>query len=307
MRAIVRCLALGGSCLFGGGVAGGCSGGATGDPALGALMRIDGAQFVRGSLPAESARGPNVDSVQLPTNTIWPGDAAKLLSGSLDPSATAAAVALSGDEGYWIVPAGVADFSAPGAPTFHAVTSFSTALAAGDYVLEVHAVDGNGTFGPKSTLSLTAETTAPSAAPPAGQLVVTLSWDTESDLDLHVVDPAGTEIYYGNRSSVPPPSPEDPAPADAGGGTLDVDSNADCIIDGRRRENVIWAATPPSGRYLVRIDAKSLCGGVVANFTLKAILRGTQIGQARGVLLDSDTWGAHGRGAGLLALTFDVP
>jgi hypothetical protein len=57
----------------------------------------------------------------------------------------------------------------------------------------------------------------------------------------------------------------------------------------------------------VRVDTPSLCGQPIANFTVRAVLRGNAIGQASGVSLDPDTWGPHDRGAGKLVLTFDVP
>ena len=82
--------------------------------------------------------------------------------------------------------------------------------------------------------------------PPAtGDLVVTLTWDTESNLNLHVGDPDGADIYWGNQSSQPPFAFNQP---DSGSfGYIDYDSNANCVIDGLRREDVIWPDPPPSG------------------------------------------------------------
>lgn len=285
-----------------------CSGGATADPGLSALLRVQGAQFVAGAMPATSSAGPRVDSVEFPTNTIWPGDAHKTFSGALDPSATAAAVALSGDRGYWIITAGVPDFSAPTLPTFHGVASFATTLVPGQYTFQVRGIDAGGTFGPPAARILTAGETPPAAPAPQGELVVTLAWDTESDLDLHVVDPMGDEIYHGDPSSAPSRSAGQGALADAGSyGHLDVDSNAGCVIDGLRREDVVWPGAPPTGPYLVRVDTPSLCGQPIANYAVRAVLRGSVISQANGVALDPDTWGPHDRGAGKLVLTFSVP
>jgi hypothetical protein len=272
---------------------------ATDDPALGARMRIAGGQFVSGPFPAPVSGAPSVAAIDLQTNTIWAGEPDKTIAGALDPSATAAAIALSSDEGYWIVPAGPPDFSAPAQPTFQAAASFSTTLAPGAYTLEVHAVDANGAFGPPSRQILTALSGSPASTPPQAQLVVTLDWDTESDLDLHVVDPSGNEIYHGNTETFD---------GDGGiAGELLFDSNANCIIDGRREEDVVWQGPPPSGHYLVRVDTPSLCGQPIANWTVRVVLRGSSLGEASGVSVDSDTWGPHDRGAGLLALQFDVP
>jgi hypothetical protein len=281
---------------------GACAGGASDDPALGARMRVAGAQFVRGAMPAVSPAAPVVASIDLATDTVWPGEIDKPLGGALAASATAAAIALSDDEGYWIVPAGVPDFSAPGLPTFHASASFATTLSPGPYALQVRAVDANGAFGAPTTQTLTALAAPPSIAAPRttdAALVVSLAWDTEADLDLHVVDPSGSEIYHGAPRTTS---------ADGGvGGVLDFDSNAGCLLDGRRQEDVTWAATPPAGHYQVLVDTASLCGQAIAHWTARAALRGAPVGSASGVSLDSDTWGPHDRGAGLLALQFDVP
>jgi len=69
-----------------------------------------------------------------------------------------------------------------------------------------------------------------------GDVQITLTWDNEADLDLHVIDPLGEEIYYAN-------------PTSTSGGELDVDDT-----DGFGPENVYWAqGTAPSGVYEVYV------------------------------------------------------
>lgn len=283
-------------------LAGGCTVGASNDPAVDALMRIPNAQYVEGPTPAGES-GPNVESLELLTNTIWPAYADKPLRGTLGAAATAATLALSGDSGYWIVPAGVADVAAPTFPTFRATATFSTRLQPGAYTLEARAVGGNGQFGLPTRQTLTALARAPSAAA-TGALTVTLGWDTEADLDLHVVDSLGNEIFHGDPSSVDPFAP---GAANESSGVLDLDSNADCTLDGLRRESVSWASEPPSGHFLVRVDTASLCGQAYAHWTVDVTLDGASLGGAMGVALDSDTRDAHDRGSGVLAFEFDVP
>ena len=275
-----------------------CGGHPTNDPALGSRMRVAGAQFVAGPMPVSTA-GPGVAALDLPTSTVWAGEPAAAVGGALQPTATAAAVALSDDLGYWLVPAGVPDFSAPDLPTFHATASFSPDLPAGAYTLAVRAVDASGAFGPPSTQVLTALAASPGAPAPEGDLVVTLTWDTEADLDLHVVLPSGLEIDHAHRL----------VPSADGGvaAYLTQDSNAMCVIDGARRESFVWATDPAPGTYVVRVDTPSLCGQPIARWTVSAVLRGAPAGAATGVALDSDTWGPHDRGAGVTALTLDVP
>lgn len=72
---------------------------------------------------------------------------------------------------------------------------FSTqvALSPGENTVQVVAASAGGVG--------TAAVTVLSQAPPKDMKVL-LSWDTDgTDIDLHVVDPTGTETYYGNRSS----------------------------------------------------------------------------------------------------------
>jgi uncharacterized protein YfaP (DUF2135 family) len=65
-----------------------------------------------------------------------------------------------------------------------------------------------------------------------GQLRFTATWSLAGDVDLHVVPPCGTEIYYGNRSAC--------------GGMLDRDDTT-----GTGPENIFWTTGAASGPYLV--------------------------------------------------------
>jgi len=278
----------------------------TPDAGLDANLRVSGAQFFRAQLPP-AAGGPDVESVDLLTNSIHAGFVNKAFKGALAPDATAAALFLDGDPGYWVIPAGVPDVSTPTFPGVGATLSFSGSLLPGSYAFSVAAIDADGHAGTPNVTTLTAA----EDGLPQGMLVVSLAWDTESDLDLHVVDPTGAEIFYSNINSWVPPGPgQPPADPDAwqSGGILDFDSNAHCVIDGVRREHVVWTETPPSGHYVARVDASSLCGQPFAHWSVVAYdATGQPITQARGIALDADTRGDHGRGAGLTAIEFDVP
>ncbi|HXX68922.1 MAG TPA: hypothetical protein VEK07_17175 [Polyangiaceae bacterium] len=282
-----------------------CSSGVPADAGYDALMQLPGAQFVRGPMPTGSTQGPGVTQISLIANEIWPDLVDDPIGGALGVGATAAALGLQGDVGYWIVVAGVPNVATPDEPSFAASAAFSAAIVpGGNYTLVVQAVDQAGDFGIPSTAPLAAET-SPTNPPPTGDLVVTLTWDTESSLDLHVVDPNGVEIYWGNPSSEPPPPFNQ---VDGGSyGYLDDDSNANCVIDGLRREDVIWPDPPPPGRYIVRVDTTSLCGQPIAYWSVQVVLEGQILGRAAGVAVDADTLGNHGLGAGVLALEFRVP
>jgi hypothetical protein len=283
---------------------GACSDGVQADTGRDAYFQVPGAQFFRGPMPQGSASGPAVEQLSLVNNNIWPGLSNDPIEGALGPTATAAAIGLQNDVGYWVVVAGVPAYTTPTYPSFGANGVFSMGIVPGKYTLVVRGVDASGNFGLPAKQILVAEQN-PLNPPATGDLVVTLTWDTESNLDLHVVDPAGVDIYWGNQSDEPPP----PAgPADGGSyGYVDYDSNANCVIDGLRREDAIWPDEPPSGQYTVRVDTPTLCGQPIANWQVKVVLRGRTIAESSGVSVDADTLGTHGTGSGQLALQFSVP
>jgi hypothetical protein len=283
-------------------LASGCSA-ATSDPGLDALLRVAGGQFYRGQLPT-AMDGPAIESFVNASGLIRPGELSAPLSGVVTRDTTALAVYLKGDPGYWIITPGAEDAGELGKLDFSARMSFSPLLPAGAYSLIGRAADAKGHFGAPTTLDLMA-----ADAPADSTLLVSLRWDTEADLDLHLVIPDGTEIWANKINSYEPPAPGDPADPNGylAGGILDEDSNSNCVIDGRRLENIFWSATPPSGHYIVRVDTWSLCGVPQANWHAAVTLNGAPAGSAAGQSLDSDAALPHGKGKGLTVLEFDVP
>ena len=282
-----------------------CTGGVADNPGLNAYMRVNGAQFVSGPMPAGSSSGPTVLSLHLANTFIYPNFPDYGISGTLAPTATAAAIGLEGDVGYWIVVAGAANYTSPNDPSYAATAAFSGGIIAGQYTLVTRAVDEQGDYGLPSTQVLTAYAAAPLDPIATGDLVVTLTWDDDANLDLHVADPQGQDLYWGDPSTQPPFSFDQP---DGGSyGTIDYNSNANCVIDGLDREDAVWKEPPPPGAYTVRVDATSLCGEPIAYWTVKVVLDGQTIGQASGTAVEADTIGTHGAGSGVTALTFSVP
>jgi hypothetical protein len=258
------------------------------------------AQFVRDDWPSR-VDGPSVNAVTV-GSVFAAGTADRSLIGEIGREGRAVAIALSGDLGYWIVPAGLPAASAAGSPTFTTGISFSPRLASGSRQLLVRAVDEHRRFGPieARTIEITA------AGTPDGELVIALVWDTGADLDLHVVDPRGVEVFARNISSYEPgPTKEAPGtPHD--GGVLDIDSNAGCVADGRRSENVVWLEPPPAGHYVVRVDTFSMCDEDIATWRASAWLRGERLAAREGVSTQADVRFSHDRGAGVLAFELDV-
>ena len=281
-------------------------GGIASDTGLEAVLRVAGGQFYRGSIDKlAGSGGPNVVDLLNSQSVITPGLQNKQISGRLDPSAMAVAIGLAGDVGYWILATDVPDADSPTQPTFHASLAFSPSLPQTSYDLMVRAISPPDAIGPAAHAALDVQQTLP----PSGALVISLWWDTESDLDLHVVDAYGVEIWAGNINSYDryAVTPTTDAGAWNEGGILDFDSNGGCVIDGRCNENVVWAAAAPAGDYVARVDTFSLCGNSAARWTVEALLNGVSLGKAEGEALPSDQRFSKGKGSGLVALSFTVP
>jgi hypothetical protein len=298
----------------------GCGPSASPESGVTALLRASNAQFVEGALaPDTTATGTAVVSgVAINNTNVYPGEQSFPLAGTV--AGATVLVGLKNDSGYWIVPATIVDETTQGGYDFTTQLTFSPLMPTGSQTLILRGVAADGTIGPAQTYVLTSGT----PAPPIGPLVVTLTWDTEADLDLHVVIPnvadptTPIEIWAKHPIGIPVPTlemPIDPYAA-ATAPYLDFDSNANCVIDGRRQENVIFQAAagpPPPGDYTVRVDTPSLCGQPDAQWTATAIatdpttMNATMLGTAQWESTDADTRGAHVAGSGRLAFDFTIP
>src|SRR5687767_5409939 len=123
-------------------------GGPRADEGRDALLQVEGARFFREAMPSEAA-GPKVLTTTV-TSRAHAGTVAQNAAGDLERSATAIAVGLGGDVGYWIVPASIPNPSAPTLPTFEVTFALSNGLPAGAHVLVLAAVDADGHFGPRT-------------------------------------------------------------------------------------------------------------------------------------------------------------
>jgi|SRR6266850_40404 len=124
-----------------------------------------------------------------------------------------------------------------------------------------------------------------------GGVQVGVTWDTASDVDLHVIDPASNEVYWNNLSV-------------ASGGTLDVDSNAGCALDNKNNENIRWTGSAPNGTYTVRVDYWSACNLTGTTTYAVVVNNGGAISRFTGSFTANQA-DAGGRGSGRLITTFN--
>jgi hypothetical protein len=291
-------------------------GGASPDSGVGAALRVEGAQYVPGALDSTAADAgtsdsglPTIHTITTINGTIQPGSTGHTLGGTVSPGGTAVLIGLRGDTGHWVVPVSTVDQNTPGDFAFSAKVTFGYDLPAPPLEVVLRATNREGEMGPPKIQTFGI---APSAI--TGAMVISLEWDTQADLDLHVQFPSADggirEVSTRKRTSAVPAAPGDPPLTDddyKNVAYLDMDSNAQCVIDGERNENVIWPITPEAGTYTVRVDTFSMCGELSANWLVRVFIAGEeQVALRRaGQSMDVDTRFTHGTGAGVEVLTFN--
>ncbi len=209
-------------------------------PTVQDVFSVQGGTFHTGSIPQSSGDAqaqPQITGVS-GNNVVIPGGSVTLTVDAQDPQGDLAAlnIGVEGLDGYFSV-----DVSQTKAYVITLLISQS--LRQDTLRLLLNGADAAGNIG--AILSFLMVRTQVGT----GQLQVSLSWNQLNDVDLHLVEPTGEEIYYGN-------------PTSSAGGQLDLDSNAGCSIDSVNNENITYAdsVTLPAGQYIVRVDFWSDCG-----------------------------------------------
>ncbi len=122
-----------------------------------------------------------------------------------------------------------------------------------------------------------------------GIVQVSVTWNSNADVDLYVVDPTGEEIYYGDTES-------------GSGGFLDLDSNAGCSGDNVRNENITWPESALSGSYTVRVNLWADCGAATTDYVVTVRRKDQPPATFSGTLNAPGVGG--GLGAGNVVTTF---
>jgi hypothetical protein len=269
-------------------------------------IQVLNGQFFPGDMVAGTS-GPVVRSLSDPNNSVRQGQSGWGLSGDAQAGTWAVALRFADlGSGYWVVPVSSPDFSTPSDLLWGARVEFSRDLPPGTHDMNVITVKADQTFGPLTSSGIKRLTVLPLL--PNADVVLSLEWDTDADLDLHLTGPLElgmSEVYPKQPSTAAFDGVANKFPP--GTGLLDRDSEARCVRDGFRREDVVWnshetgatALGPPvPGNYLIRVDMFDACGQGYANFKVTLFDHAERTFSKVGRLLSTDA-DAGGPGSGL--------
>jgi hypothetical protein len=268
--------------------AAGCSDGVQADVGLGEPIQVSGGQFISGPLPgsppAPASSGTasadagtpvtaplSVTSVGFQNATIVSGLSGTSVTGLTTSDAVAVGVQLAGaGSGYWVVPVQGQDVQFPGQSDFGFGLSFNPADTPGQTELRVVAIGPTGAAGQQTNAPICIEsrvpdndhTCAPSRKVP--RAVFTLTWNTNFDVDLHVITPDGRDV---NAKTATTSVALDADIIPPGVGVVDRDSIGNCVIDGWREEDLVFQDAPPNGNYLIYAAPFASCGQPAVVFT----------------------------------------
>jgi hypothetical protein len=293
-------------------------------------FRIREGVFKSGELPSGDGESPTVLYAASTAFVISQGQGSVHYSGLASADAYSVGVAFEDvSNGYWIVPVGSADVTQDNNLLFGMTADFTAEVPYGLGTLTFVAFDGDGQPGPTYRSSLCvlpdyADQNFLACDPtvPPQDTILSLSWDTDVDLDLVVVAPNGkvvspkapTTVLPNEKGEIDGDAIDDPAT-----GILTRDSNANCDIDGLRLESLVFAGEPAPGDYEVYADLRTACGQSSVAFALSLFeaVEGPKDPKsgsptwstertdlAQGLLLSSQADGGASLGAHVTTVTF---
>lgn len=244
------------------------------------VITVEGGTLHTGAIPNGNDSGPSIGTFS-GNQYVLPGGSNAITLQS-DQEASAAMVGIQGISGYYEVP--VMTTQSGSSVTIYIFVDPEIDMQSFSIILALR--QGN-TTGIHQELPVTLVSAG------TGKLQVTLSWDLEVDLDLYLVEPNGTTIYYGSGES-------------ANGGLLDIDSNAACNIDGIKNENITYGdeSVVETGEYIVRVNLWANCDITdQINYIASAKLNGNVISPSFGTnpMFGNYPAGSDSQGGGINA------
>jgi hypothetical protein len=248
-------------------------------------LSVEGASYLSGPIPSASSGSsvPEVTNVTGNSSVIEGGSNPITVYASVP--VTKIYIAVQNANGYYM-------YAVSSSGTVYTLSLvLSTDIPTEDFVILIAIVNNLG------QVSAIYEVPVSIIEVGTGQLQVSLSWDKPNDVDLHLVEPDGEEIYYGNDYS-------------SNGGFLDLDSNPACAIDGIQNENITYDETSyvETGNYIVRVDLYSGCSvSEQTNYIVTARLNGELILNPFNGTFPSGASGDYGgAGSGIPVMQFTL-
>jgi hypothetical protein len=230
-----------------------------------------------GELPA-AAGGPAISASGMAT--VVNGGSAQVQLAAGSATFERVFVGVRGIPGYWDVtlPAGVS--------ASELVVGISPNLPAGNFEA-LYAAQSGAAVGAPSAQAFRVIRVG------TGDVQVSVSWTGASDVDLHVVAPDSTELYYGHRRHEPT------------GAELDLDSNAGCTIDNVNNENIVFpTGQAPRGEYIVRVDYWSACDAPRSDYVVTIQVKGQVARTYVGTFTGAGNSGGAGDGREIARFTY---
>ncbi|HEY6881067.1 MAG TPA: hypothetical protein VI299_23740 [Polyangiales bacterium] len=275
-----------------------------------AKLRVLAAQYQPGDFPVDvtsdagapapaplpdggSIEPPRIVTLDVLSTRVPRGSSERSLRMIASQATRTVAIGLPGDPGYWLVPVG--SVSLEFSPSYEVSVSYELdrSIPAGPLKVWVAGIDKDGHVGAPRALDLNVVEDVPSAP-----LVVSLTWTHDVDLDLLIVQPDGNVLT--NKPT---------AVSGTGSiqGTIDLDSNSSCVIDGHRTENAAYTAAS-AGLYKVYVKQAGSCGLPYTGWTVRVLRDGTEISRAAGAAYAYETDLPNGgpEGTGRFALSFNI-
>jgi len=242
-------------------------------------FRIREGVFQDAELPIGDGEAPTILYAASAGFVISQGQGSVKYSGLASKDAYSIGIAFEDvSTGYWVVAAGSPDVTQDSNLLFSATADFTDEVPYGLGTIEFVAFDGDGNPGPAYRSSLCvlpdyADQNFLACDPtvPPQDTILSLSWDTNVDLDLVVVAPNGKVVSPKAPTTVPPDENgeiDGEAIDDPSTGILSRDSNGNCDIDGLRLESLVFAGEPAPGDYEVYADLFAGCGNSSVRFDL---------------------------------------
>jgi hypothetical protein len=226
------------------------AGGSAGAPANDSdVISVDEGDFESGDPPPTEGGEALPQIVQVTGPTAVTNGGTALLHVQLSPAVASPTfvIGLEGDTGYHTVTGVDAD----GDGTYDISVRVASEATQASLVLSVALMDAMGNVGPYYPLSIEIVRSG------TGDVKITLSFDRLHDLDLHVIEPGGEEIWFDRKVT-------------ATGGVLDLDSGENCVQSPANAENIFWPpGGAPAGTYQVKVQNFQQCSAGPIDYTVR--------------------------------------